>query len=299
MTTIVEGQVLDATAIKAFAARYDPQPFHLDEAAAAISPFGGLVASGWHSVALTFSMLERRMDSPFQLASIESVRWTRPVRAGAHIALQALSCEAIAGDPGDRRQRVSVSMIADGEPAMTMRCTVAPAAAEVTATPSAPVDWTGDGQSLSAPFGDIVVGDTAVIGRPTASLQDVAWFCETFGRHGGVQGSAQIDGEIYAPRWQIASYWMAGYVRTRQTVAAARRANGLPVPSGGPSPGFGKMLWSRDVRVGEVLTYGLEIIAKRRQPRSEWAILTTKGGALDRFGVPVMTFEGHILWPAT
>src|SRR5438552_11829755 len=38
--------------IKAFAARFDPQPFHLDEAAAARSPFGALCASGWHTASL-------------------------------------------------------------------------------------------------------------------------------------------------------------------------------------------------------------------------------------------------------
>jgi len=48
---------LDAAAIKAFAAQFDPQPFHLDEAAARESFFGGLAASGWHTAALTMRLL--------------------------------------------------------------------------------------------------------------------------------------------------------------------------------------------------------------------------------------------------
>jgi acyl dehydratase len=48
---------LDAEQIKAFARQFDPQPFHLDEAAAAGSLFGTLVASGWHTAALTMRLL--------------------------------------------------------------------------------------------------------------------------------------------------------------------------------------------------------------------------------------------------
>jgi acyl dehydratase len=48
---------VDAAAIKAFAAEFDPQPFHLDETAAATSLFGGLVSSGWHTAALTMRLL--------------------------------------------------------------------------------------------------------------------------------------------------------------------------------------------------------------------------------------------------
>jgi acyl dehydratase len=43
--------------IKAFAAKFDPQPFHLDDAAAAKTLFGGLAASGWHTAAMTMRMI--------------------------------------------------------------------------------------------------------------------------------------------------------------------------------------------------------------------------------------------------
>ena len=48
---------IDATAIKAFAAAFDPQPFHLDETAARASLFHGLAASGWHTAAVTMRLL--------------------------------------------------------------------------------------------------------------------------------------------------------------------------------------------------------------------------------------------------
>ena len=48
---------VDETAIKNFACQFDPQPFHLDDAAAKETVFGGLAASGWHTAAMTMHLL--------------------------------------------------------------------------------------------------------------------------------------------------------------------------------------------------------------------------------------------------
>jgi acyl dehydratase len=71
--------------IKAFAAEFDPQPFHLDEDAARESPFGGLVASGWHTAALTMRLLvggELRVVGGLIGLGVEELSWPRPVRPG-------------------------------------------------------------------------------------------------------------------------------------------------------------------------------------------------------------------------
>lgn len=76
---------VDAAEIVEFAERYDPQPFHVDPAAAARSPFGGLIASGWHTCALYMRLLADGLllDSASQGASgIEELRWLAPVRPG-------------------------------------------------------------------------------------------------------------------------------------------------------------------------------------------------------------------------
>ena len=76
---------IDVDQIKAFASQYDPQPFHLDEKAAAATFFGGLVASGWHTAALTMRMI---VDSDLRIAGgligagAEELKWPRPVRPG-------------------------------------------------------------------------------------------------------------------------------------------------------------------------------------------------------------------------
>jgi len=75
---------LDGAHIMAFAAQFDPQPFHLDEAAAKASPFAGLVASGWHTAALTMRLL---VDGGAPIAggiigAGGEVSWPKPTRPG-------------------------------------------------------------------------------------------------------------------------------------------------------------------------------------------------------------------------
>lgn len=71
--------------IIAFAAQYDPQPMHLDEAAAAQSLLGGLAASGWQSCAFLMRLIAEEFicDSAGMGApGIDEVKWLRPVRPG-------------------------------------------------------------------------------------------------------------------------------------------------------------------------------------------------------------------------
>jgi acyl dehydratase len=75
---------VDADAIKAFARQFDPQPFHLDEAAAQDSLFGGLAASGWHTAALTMRLLIEG-GAPIAGGVIGAggeIAWPRPTRPG-------------------------------------------------------------------------------------------------------------------------------------------------------------------------------------------------------------------------
>ncbi len=68
-----------------FARRYDPQYIHIDRAAAADGPFGGLIASGWHTVALMMRLLvDRFLPKTASLGSpgIDELRWLKPVRPG-------------------------------------------------------------------------------------------------------------------------------------------------------------------------------------------------------------------------
>jgi|SRR5690242_19187330 len=74
-----------AEEIVAFARQFDPQPFHVDEERAKASPFGGLIASGWHTAAIFMRLLvDGLLNSTASLGSpgIDELRWLQPVRPG-------------------------------------------------------------------------------------------------------------------------------------------------------------------------------------------------------------------------
>ena len=113
-------------AIKEFARQYDPQPFHLDDAAAKATIFGGLAASGWHSAALLMRLI---VESGPPLAGgvigsgIDELRWLRPVRPNdeLHAELEVLEVRPSASRPTQGRVRMKNTLIAaDGVPVMSL-----------------------------------------------------------------------------------------------------------------------------------------------------------------------------------
>jgi len=91
--TFGSGQLkVDTEQIKAFAAEFDPQPFHLDEDAARDTIFRGLAASGWHTAALTMRLLVEGEIEPaggIVGAGFDEFRWPRPVRPGDELHIES------------------------------------------------------------------------------------------------------------------------------------------------------------------------------------------------------------------
>ena len=78
--------------IIAFAAQFDPQPYHLDEEAARKSVFGGLAASGWHTAALTMHLVvegELRPADGILGVGFDELSWPRPVRPGDELHVES------------------------------------------------------------------------------------------------------------------------------------------------------------------------------------------------------------------
>ena len=104
-TYISDGVTFTKSEIIGFALQYDPQPFHLDVEAAKKSQFKGLIASGFHTMALVFRMfiqkgvLKQGMGSP----GMDELRWLKPVRPGdtLHMEAEVLSTKA-SGSRTDR-----------------------------------------------------------------------------------------------------------------------------------------------------------------------------------------------------
>ena len=82
----------------AFASEYDPQPFHLDEGAAKGTIYGGLIASGWLTVAIMMRLLwDTLLKDAVSLGSpgADEVRWLKPVRPGDTLRARFTVVEAI------------------------------------------------------------------------------------------------------------------------------------------------------------------------------------------------------------
>jgi len=106
---------VDAQSIIAFAAAFDPQPFHLDDAAARHTIFEGLAASGWHTAALTMRLV---VGSEFRpaggvLGFGGELVWARPVRPGdeLHVESEILETRLSQSRPGQGIVKVRVTTL--------------------------------------------------------------------------------------------------------------------------------------------------------------------------------------------
>ena len=98
------GYAVTREAVIAFAREFDPQPFHLDDAAAERSLFGRLAASGWHTCAMAMRMMcDGYLNQSASLGSpgLEKIRWTHPVYPGdtLRIRLTVLESRPLASRP--------------------------------------------------------------------------------------------------------------------------------------------------------------------------------------------------------
>jgi len=83
---------VESERIRSFAAEFDPQPFHLDEAAARNSVFRGLAASGWHTAAMTMRLLVESDLKPaggIVGAGFDEFKWPTPVRPGDVLRIES------------------------------------------------------------------------------------------------------------------------------------------------------------------------------------------------------------------
>ena len=117
--SVSEGDIVD------FARRFDPQPWHLDEHIASTSPFKGLVASGWHTAAVTMRLF---VDSGVMRATgilglgVDELRWSKPLRPGTtlHVMGEVKSLEPPAPGRHAGTMRVHLATIdQDGEAVQT------------------------------------------------------------------------------------------------------------------------------------------------------------------------------------
>ena len=95
--------------IIAFASQFDPQPFHLDDAAGAASVFGGLCASGWHTCSMAMRLMVTnflQQTSSLGSPGLENIQWKKPVYPNDTLRLQTTVLET---KPMGRRPDVGMT----------------------------------------------------------------------------------------------------------------------------------------------------------------------------------------------
>ena len=120
---------IDAASITEFAARFDPQPFHLDDAAARDSLFEGLAASGWHTAALTMKLC---LISDFRPAGGiigvgGELLWPRAVRPGdaLHVEIEVLETRTSRSRPRQGVVKILITTLNQhGDPVQTFTPTL-------------------------------------------------------------------------------------------------------------------------------------------------------------------------------
>jgi acyl dehydratase len=120
---------IDAAAITAFAARFDPQPFHLDHAAARESIFEGLAASGWHTAALTMKLCLISNFRPVSgiLGIGGELLWPKAVRPGdaLRVEIEVLETRSSRSRPRQGLVKLRITTLnQEGDPVQTFTPTL-------------------------------------------------------------------------------------------------------------------------------------------------------------------------------
>ncbi|GJD47996.1 hypothetical protein OPKNFCMD_0710 [Methylobacterium crusticola] len=296
--------------IVAFARAYDPQPFHVDEAAARDTFVGTLIASGWHTCALTmrlvaegFILQSSSMGSP----GVDAVRWLRPVLPGDALSVQLGVREA--RPSASKPDRGFVRIVLEirngrGETVMTQdfwamfgRRGAAPLPPR-TRPPAVPAPEAAAPAAIPpAWFEDLPLDVPYDLGSYHFGRDEILAFARAYDPqpfHVDEAAAAQSHfGGLCASGWHTAAAWMNRMVAARDRGAAAARERGEPVAPSGPSPGFRDLQWLKPVYAGDTIRYDATLTEKRlSRSRPGWGVVTHASTGTNQHGEPVFRFTG-------
>ncbi len=313
---------LSETEIISFARAFDPQPFHLDKAAAQKTLLKGLAASGWHSCAIMNRLLADGWLTRTHflgMAGLAEVRWLAPVRPDHVVRChgKVTACRPLAGHDQIGACDVFLEMRrADSdEVLMTWEATLYFRRRNSASTAS-PRDLMAQALAARQKETPFPVPDYAVRRNPDRHLvkffDDIALWDEIdlwtyrFDRDRITRFSAAYDpttswltpedGPLLASGWHVAAAWMRQLVRYYARRSAEMRQMGLLVPQLGPSPGFRHLRWLAPVYEGDTISYrGWAVRKVDLKSRPQWGLLVTRNEGVNQRGDTVLTFDGQAL----
>ena len=306
---------LTREAIVAFATMYDPQPFHLDEAAGAASLLGGLAASGWHTCAvgmrLYYEAFVRHVAS-MGAPGLDEVRWLKPVFSGDALRIVVTIGEVRPSASRPDRGFVAVTLELSSPTGLVMRqrgplivarrnCVSAAAPAAAQRPPIVAATVPEPDPMLAAYLDEIEIGREVLFGTQIFTAELIVAFARLYDPqpfHFDPETARRSHfGGLIASGWQTVAFWMKHYIAARDRAAQSRRSAGLPVAMPGPSPGLSNLKWSTPVRPGDAISYGLRFTGTSRTSRPGWGLVEGVSVGRDADGVSVMSADARLLWP--
>jgi acyl dehydratase len=308
-TCNIGGFDISPKAIKQFAAEYDPQAHHLDEAAAMRSPLQGLAASGWQTCILTMRQVERHFAAQsLHLAglTIEDIRWLQPVRPRDVVLIQLRWGEACrwgeCRNEGGRTATVTVTK-PSGAPVLRISCSLL-------LSPSIPERSIAlgcadlcrrisrverrQGGHLVRYFEDVRVGDEIILGSCCFTAAAIQTYAHTIGR----VDESPADGARmqFVHDWHIIAMWTRLMVDYYHAEAHWLARNQHPVPLLGPAAGTRNLSWHAPVYEGDRITFNSWVEHKVGAGTSkEWGMLVVGAEGVNQSGRTVVSFYPQFL----
>jgi acyl dehydratase len=299
--------------IVAFAAEFDPQPFHLDEAAAEATFVGTLIGSGWQTAGLGMRLLQAgifRGASSMGSPGVTELRWLRPILPGdsLHASVRVEDCRVSNSKPDRGFVRFAMTLLnGRNERVMTQAFQVMfprrgrdalPPRAVTLAEPE-PVIEGDDAEPLHF-LKDAPLGQTRDLGRYVFTQEAIVAFARAYDPqvfHLDPEAARQTHfGALCASGWHTTAAWMKRLHITRARDMALTAASG-PVPQLGPSPGFRDLRWLAPVYAGDTLRYTCTLTDRRATAsRPAWGLATHHNTAENQRGEKVFAFTGSVFW---
>lgn len=312
---VIEGGPIVVTRdeLVAFAAEFDPQPFHLDEAAAEATFIGHLIGSGWQSAGFGMRLVQAHvfggamsMGSP----GVTQLRWLRPVLPGdaLRIVVKVEQCRASPSKPDRGVVRFAMTML-NGRDDTVMAQAFSVMFARRDAIPLAPRAVTlatpepvteGDDAEILTFLKDAEIGTPRDLGRHVFTPEAITAFARAYDPqafHLDAEAARHTHfGALCASGWHTAAVWMKRLHVTRER-DAARTAELGPVPQLGPSPGFRDLRWLRPVYAGDTIRYACTLTeARATASRPGWGLATHANTGHNQHGDKVFEFTGSVFW---
>ena len=294
-------------AILEFAREFDPQPFHLDDAAAKRSLLGGLSASGWHTAGMLMRMIAQGFlnnSASLGAPGIRSVKWLKPVRPG-----DVLSARRTLLGKRISQSRPELGFLdwqfevlnQHGEVVMTQENVIMVALrgaspVPVTVPPRLPLPVLPDAApaKLSGWYEDMLEGESTALGTHVFERAGMIRFAEKFDPqpfHTSEEAARRsLFGGLSASGWHTAAVWMSLNIAARQRFDAIQTR----VPEAGPSPGVSNLRWPKPVYAGDRLAYATQCTSKRLTSRPGWGLVMFKASGDNQAGQRVFEFDGAV-----